>query len=56
MHKWQPSTMENIVRFVLRHARFKLSAVRRKIYSSAAAAGRTTPILGVLAATMMAAS
>jgi hypothetical protein len=56
MHKWQPSTMENIVRFVLRHARFTTIAVRRKIYSSTAAAGGATPILGVLAATTLAAS
>jgi hypothetical protein len=38
------------------YAIHKLRAVRRKIYSSAAAAGGATPIFGVLAATTLAAS
>ena len=47
----------NIVRFVLQaYAIHKLRAVRRKIYFSTAAAGGATPILGVLAATTLAAS
>ena len=38
------------------YAIHKLRAVRRKIYFSTAAAGGATPILGVLAATTLAAS